>query len=60
MLRKRWFMAAMAAVLAAGMSVPAFADDRDKIDTVRLQFHYDEEPASGESIHTGESVFPSR
>ena len=40
----------MAAVLAAGMSVPAFADDRDKIDTVRLQFHYDEEPASGESI----------
>ena len=51
MLRKRWFAAALAAVLAAGMSVPAFAaDDREKIDDVKLKFSYSEEPASGEDI----------
>ena len=51
MLRKRWFAAALAVVLAVGMSVPAFAaDDREKIDDVKLKFSYSEEPASGEDI----------
>ncbi len=51
MLRKRWYAAALAAVLAAAMSVPALAaDDREKIDDVKLRFSYSQEPASGEDI----------
>lgn len=51
MLRKRWFAAALAAVLAAGMSVPSFAaEDREKIDDVKLRFSYSEEPSSGDDI----------
>ena len=47
---KRIIIPALAVVTALSMSVPAYADDREKISTIKLKVDCGEEPEAGDDI----------
>ena len=47
---KRIIIPALAVVTALSMSVPAYADDREKISTIKLKVDCGEEPEAGDDV----------